>query len=176
MRLQRAWQPQAVNERLRCVVVESGASGLRQAGGFDETVVVAQMRGEPPFAFAQRVTEKIATVERSGRHFESATVLAGDQRDRASKAARRLVVLALSAHARARGGMSELALVSAAEGWPERSAELLGLAEELMVLPNADSVPVRVRFRAGVAPEDQPSGIFPAVGASKAQSVRLRSS
>jgi hypothetical protein len=147
---------------MRCVVVESGSGQPTRADGFDETVVIAQMRDEAPLAFAQRVIERIAAVERSGRRFESAAVLAGEQRDRAAQAARRLVVLALSAHARARGGMSELTLASVDGAEPGRSAELFQLTEELMALPNAEAIPVRVRFGLAIAGAQRQSGIFPA--------------
>lgn len=158
----RSWRVMPTNERIRCVVIESGSGRPTQADGFDETLVVAQMRDEAPLAFAERVIDKIAAIERSGRRFESATVIAGDKHDRATQAARRLVVLALSAHARARGGMSDLTLASVGGAEPERSAELFQLAEELMQLPKADSIPVRVRFGLGVARAPRPSGVFPA--------------
>jgi hypothetical protein len=145
--------------------MECGSGRLTEARGFDETIVVAQMQGEHPLAFARRVIDRIASVERSGRRFDSATVLTSRQHGFASRAARRQVALALSAHARGRGGMSELTLMSVAEAEPGGSDELLGLAEELMVLPNAKSVPVRVRFGAGSAEAPRPSGIFPALSA-----------
>lgn len=150
------------HERLRLVIVECGAARLPRADGFDETIVVAQMQGEPSLAFAQRVIDRLATIERAGRQLESAMLLAGDDYHRQTNAARRLLVLALSAHARARGGMSELTLASLRDASPESCAELLGLAEELMVLPNGDSVPVRVRFGSNAARAPRQSGMFSA--------------
>lgn len=58
--------------------------------------------------------------------------------------------------------MSELTLASVGGMDPGRSAELFQLAEELMALPNAEAIPVRVRFREDVAREQRHSGIFPA--------------
>ena len=102
----RSWRATPRSERLRCVILECGAGRLREADGFDQTIAVAQMQGESPLAFAQRVVERIANIDRSGRSFESATMLVGLRDDLAAKAARRLIALTLSAHARARGDMS----------------------------------------------------------------------
>jgi hypothetical protein len=159
----RSWRALPRNERLRCVVLECGAGRLREADGFDETIAVAQMHGESPLAFAQRVIERIASIDRSGRSFESATLLVGPRDDWPAKAARRLIALALSAHARARRDMSELTLAAVGEAKPEGRAELLGLAEELMALPNSSSVPVRVRFGSGATETRRTSGILRAV-------------
>jgi hypothetical protein len=153
MRLQagvRSRAPRAGNERLRCVIVEHGSPRLSEAGAgaFDETIAIAQMQGELPVAFAARVLERIATIERAGRALESAVVLAGSSCEPAAKAARRSIVMKLSAHARARGELSQLTLARDTDAKPDSRAELLGLAEEVMVLPHADSLRVRVRFGA----------------------------
>ncbi len=159
----RSWWALPRNERLRCVVLERGAGRLTEAAGFDETIVVAQMQGESPLAFAHRVIERIASMDRSGRSFESATLLVGSRDDRPAKAARRLMALALSAHARARDDFSELTLAAVDETTPEGRAELLGLAEELMAQPNSSCVPVRVRLGSGATETERKSGIFRAV-------------
>jgi hypothetical protein len=152
-------------ERIRCIVIESGASALTSAaGGFDETVVITQTAGELPAVFAQRVMARIAGIERSRRHFDSLTILTGDRRDWASKAARRLIVLGLAAHARAHGGASELLLHASLKAGPEARAELLGLTEEVLAQTKGAPLPVRLVFGPARPAEPAPrSGIFPAV-------------
>jgi hypothetical protein len=104
-------RPQPSPDRVRCIVIESGAPALTPSSdGFDETIVVTQTAGELPAVFAQRVMARVAGVERSRRYLESLTLLTGDRHDPASIAARRLIVLGLAAHARAQGRSSELLL------------------------------------------------------------------
>ncbi len=77
------------SERLRLFVKEAGSAPLTGGGSdaFDETLVVAQMQEETPAGFAQRVIERIAAVERSGRCFGAARVQTGDlQRQKAPPA------------------------------------------------------------------------------------------
>lgn len=154
--------------RMRCIIIEPGAAPLAPAcDGFDETVVVTQTAGEPPAVFAERVMARIAGVERSRQNFESLTFLTGDRHDWAAKAARRLIVLGLAAHARAHGGSSELLLKASPQARPETRAELLGLIDE--VLATSDGTPVPVRLVFGAEPPPPPrSGIFPAVRKGRA--------
>jgi hypothetical protein len=147
-----------MRERLRCVVVESGSAFLqRTAEGFDETVAIAQLPGERPAVFAQRTMARIAGVERSGRHFESLTILTGDHSDAASRAARRLVVLGLSAHARAHGEAAELLLQARAHASVEERCELMELVGE--VTEASDAVSVRLCFGESSQKARQ-SGVF----------------
>jgi hypothetical protein len=138
-------------ERLRCVVVESGAPLLVESGAtsFDETIVIAETPGEAPSAFAQRFAERLAQLERTGRHPESVVVLVGSGNDPETTAARRRMVTVLSSHARAQGALSELTLITEHHRDAEQQAELFALAEAVTALPNAELMPVRVRFGQG---------------------------
>lgn len=148
-------------EQVRCVVRELGASGDIPRGGdeLDQTVVLAQMQGEAPLPFAQRVLDRIASLERTGRHFEAALVTTGDLDDHPTRAARSRIVLGLAAHARAHGGISELRLSAPADAGPPRRAELLGLVEEVWALGGERPIPIRVSFDDS-APAEEQSGIF----------------
>jgi hypothetical protein len=135
-------------ERLRCVVVENGSALLVEAGSadFDETIVVAQGEGELPTAFTQRFADRLTMLERAGRHLESVVVLVSSRNDAEARAARRRVIALLSSHARAHGALAELSLMTEHDSDAEHQAELFGLAEAVTALPNAELVPVRVRF------------------------------
>jgi hypothetical protein len=162
----KSWPSRGRRARVRCVIVESGANLLAEtlADGFDETIGVAQTQGEPPLAFVQRAMARIEFVERSGKRFESAMLLTGGSHDRASKAARRLLVLGVAAQAGAYGALSELTLIADGDAASETRAEMLELAEEVTASPNAELVPVRVRFGAPTpAVRERRSGIFPAI-------------
>jgi len=158
----RTWPVLSTPERLRCIVVESGSNpfAARHADGFDETVAIAQMPGELPGAFAQRTMARIAGVERSRRHFAAFTVLLGGQYDAASNAARRLIVLGLTAHARVQDRPADLLLEAPANASPEERRELLRLVGE--VTEASDSLRVRLCFgeRAAAKPTARPSGVF----------------
>lgn len=135
-------------ERLRCVIVENGSLPLAEAGahGFEETVVIAQMHEELPAAFADRITERLASLERSGKGFESAVLMVSQRRDAAATAARQTVVGRLSRHVRARNAQAELTLLTGRDVACEHRADLLGLAETLMALPISERVPLKLRF------------------------------
>jgi hypothetical protein len=138
-------------ERLRCVVVESGAPLLVQNAptGFDETIVIAETQGEASSAFAQRFADRLTHLERTGRHLDAVVVLVGSRNDPETRAARRRLVESLSSHARAQGASSELTLMTERDDDAEQQAELFALAEAVTALPNAELVPVRVRFGQG---------------------------
>jgi len=160
-------------DRLRCIVVESGATALPPpSDGFDETIVVAQMAGEPPASFARRVMARVARFERPRRHFESLSLLTGNRHDWPSIAARKLIVLGLAAHARAQGGMPELLLKAPPQASPNARAALCGLIEEVMGTSTDPSVPVRLLFD-GESPQSraQRSGIFRALTAPDGHQV-----
>lgn len=158
---------QPCSDRVRCIVVESGAAALtRSSDGYDETIVVTQTAGELPAIFAQRVMARVAGVERSRRHLASLTLLTGDRRDPASIAARRLIVLGLVAHARAHGHSPELLLKASSKAGPETRAELLGLIEEVTT-SNERPFPVRLVFAPPQPPSEARSGIFPAATVSR---------
>jgi hypothetical protein len=159
----RSWRALPRSERLRCVILEGGAGRLEEAAGFDETIAIAQMQHESSLAFGQRVIERLASIERSGRGFGSVTLLVGPHHDRSAKATRRLIALALSAVVRVGDGPSQLTLAAMDEVEAEGRAGLLELAEELMALPNASSVSVRLRFGSGATETRRISGVFRAV-------------
>jgi|SRR6478752_3840824 len=174
-------QPSLTTELIRCVVLEAGSLPLTDsdAEGFDQTIVIAQMQGELPALFAQRTLERLASVERSGRRLEAATLLTGDRHDPASSAARRLIAMGLSASARAHGPghVAKLTLYAPPKFCSQQCAELLGLAEEVTALGQGEHVPVRVRFdEESPAPSRRRSGFFPAPRAptSREQSLRRK--
>lgn len=159
-------------EVIRCVVIESGSLRLTDsdAENFDQTIVIAQMQDEPAAAFAERALERIANVERSGRRCASATLLAGNQHEGAAQAARRRVVLGLTAHVQPTPGSGKLTLRAALETAPEHRAELLDLAADVMAyrgvsLSGAEPEPVgvRLRFDEGVPESRRQSGTFHAI-------------
>jgi hypothetical protein len=138
------------SERLRCLVVESGSTPLAsiRPEAFDQTILVTQMSGEQPTAFAQRAMAKIAAVERSGRQFAELTLLTGSLSDVASRAARRLLVLGLSTHARAVGSLAELVLSAPEQLDSHQRSELFELAEEIMATAPSGGMPIRISFGA----------------------------
>ena len=162
----KSWPSRSRSARVRCVIVESGSNLLAEtlAGGFDETIAVTQTQDEPPLAFVRRAMARVEFIERSGKRFESAMLLTGDSHDHAAKAARRLLVLGVAAKAGAYSALSELTLVADGDAASETRTEMLELAEEVTASPNAEIVPVRVRFGAPtLAVRERPSGIFPAI-------------
>lgn len=138
----------AASERLRCVIIESGSLPLAEAGseGYDETIVIAQMQGELPAEFAARVSERLAVLERVGKDFESKVLLIGNRHDQEASGSRREIIAGLSRRDRARCGTSELTLMIDHDSGADQRAELLALAEAAMALPNAELMPIRLRF------------------------------
>lgn len=144
----------------QCIVIEHGsASPYRVPPAiFEETAVIAQSTSESANAFAHRVLSRIAAMERLGRRFQTMAVLTAERHDRASKAARRLIVLALAAHVRAFGQPAELVLRSRPSATDDERRELLELAGEATESTSALSVkvkfdellPVSGRRRSGV--------------------------
>ncbi len=142
-------------------MVESGSGSFAQGSGegFDETIAIAQMPGELPAIFARRAMARIAGVERSRRHFESLTYLMGRAGDDASRAARRSLVLGLSAHAKTQGLSAELVLRGRADASLEERSDLLELVGE--VTESSDAVSVRVYFGEVSRPRlERRSGVF----------------
>jgi hypothetical protein len=149
-------------ERLRVLVKETGSGPLTsaEAGAFDETMVIAQMQGEPAEVFAERAVERIAAAERAGRRFDSSLLLVGDQQEPGSQAARLAIARSMAAHARAHG-QSELILETTATPKAALRHELVSLVEELLAGSEGQSVPVRLRFTATPLPNSPPkSGVF----------------
>ena len=145
-------------QRLRLLVVETGASPLRGDGSedFDETLAIAQMRDEEPESFAQRTLDRIAAAERSGRHYDAAVVLTGPRHDAASRAARRRIALGLAAHGSARGDSCELRFETDRDTSEQAQAALLELVEELMAGGQHGPIPVCLRFGESDQPWTEP--------------------
>ncbi len=145
------------SEHVRCVVLEQGGSVIHEVkDDLDQTVVVAQQPSETALGFAERVLERVAHLERGGRHFSAATVCTGAPVGPEALAARRLIVRGLAAHARAHG-LSELLLTAPPNAGPQRRAELLDLVQEVWGV--AAGIPVRVSFSAP-EPREPKSGVF----------------
>jgi hypothetical protein len=162
-------------ESIRCVVLESGSLPLTDsdAENFDHTIVIAQMQDEPAAAFAERTLERIAGLERTGRRFISATLLAGSRHETAAQTARRRIVLSLAQHlhaAQSTHGAARLTLCASRDTAPEHRAELLDLAADVMAYPNdtpsgitSEPVGVRLRFDEGTPEPRRQSGTFHAI-------------
>jgi hypothetical protein len=151
------------SERRRLLIVEQEASPLPgdDSADFDETLAIAQLRGELPVAFAQRTLQRLALAERSGRRFGSAMILAGRRNDAEQLAARRLIAEGLAIHGRGHSGTFELSLEAEADASAQARAALLQLAGELTVRAAPGSVAVRLRFgRPSAAPAEVKSGTW----------------
>lgn len=151
-------------ERLRCIVIERDGSSLTRTHSedFDETIVIAQWQGELPAAFAQRTIARAASVERSGRHFESVSILMSRYHDAGLNAARRRVVLSLLGHTQSdRNGRAELVLQAPAESGDQARRQLLELVGDVVESSAVAPVPVRLRFGAPKPGSQSRSGVFP---------------
>src|SRR5688572_2801809 len=148
--------PQAAGDRLsiRLVLREDGAARLDSEvvpDGRDETVVIAQIRGEAPLEAVTRTVARVSSFERSGRKIESAVMLVAPRSDAEWSASREFVTRALVAHmASSRNG--EL-VISADEADDELYDELSELADQLSAEFSRAGVEVRLRVRgAGSSP------------------------
>lgn len=148
------------SERLRCIVMESGCQPFSEQNceGFDETVTLVQTPEESAAAFAQRILARIAKAERGGRHFACIKVLTSAESSSAVRAARRLVVLGLSAHARARG-QAELLLSSPPRATASERSHLLELLAEVTASPGC--LAARLSFGEPRELPTRKSGVFP---------------
>ena len=152
--------PNAVRRRL--LIVESGACALSREGAerFDETVAIAQLRDEPPVELAHRVLARVASVERSYVGFDAATLFVGAATHPAAASARRLMALAVAAHAATTSRLSELVVVVASShATDELREQLLDLTDDLMLNPE-QPLSVRVCFAATQAAAEPDSGVF----------------
>lgn len=143
-----ALQENLVAERVRLLIKEADSAVLtgHDAGEFDQTLVVAQMPGELPAAFASRALHRIAVLERSGRGVSSATILAGRAHNGGVAAARRLIALALAEHVGGSAGPTALMIHAAAATGDAARRQLLGLVDEVLCSSQGHSVPVKLRF------------------------------
>jgi hypothetical protein len=156
--------PAGAARRVRILVKEAGSSRLNSGGAdaFDETVVIAQMRGEAPARFAERAIERVNALGKSGRRLGAAILQASERHDPATSVARRSILVALLIQGSKQGGaMSEVLLEAASCADSEGSAELLALVGELLQLPECDTLPVRLRFQGPSEPAPEiDSGVF----------------
>jgi hypothetical protein len=136
------------HKRLRCVIVENGSLSLAEAGAgdFDETIVIAQMQGELPEAFSERVTRRLVNFERLRKCAQSAVMLVGTSNDAATVAARRTMLGALARHVRPWGAAAEVVLITSPDAPGEHRAGLLTLAETMLALPSSERVPIKMQF------------------------------
>jgi hypothetical protein len=149
--------------RFRLLIKEAGSSPLTSGGAdaFDETVVIAQMKGETPVSFAQRAIERITGLQRAGRRLSAATLQTGTRHDPATSVARRSILVALLNEAGLGAAMSEVLLEAACDAGSESAGELLSLVDELLQLPECDALPVRLRFEGLAEPSPEAdSGVF----------------
>jgi hypothetical protein len=155
--------PSVTSDRFRVLVKEAGSPPLTSGGAeaYDQTVVIAQMKGESPPHFTARVLERVTSLARSGRRLCAATLQAGDRHDAATTLARRTMLLALLEQAGRVGSISEVLLEARGSAASAGSTELLTLVDELLQRPECDRVPVRLRFQGPTpaAPEAD-SGVF----------------
>jgi hypothetical protein len=128
-------------------MIESGAP-LSMPGDdqdFEETVAITQLAGETPADFAERTLRRIASAQRSGRHFAAAELVVGSGHDQPTCAARRLLGLALAEHAGRWQSLSELVTVIARDAAQEVREQLVQLRDDLRRASR--DKPLRVRFR-----------------------------
>lgn len=149
--------------RLRLLVKEVGSLPLESgsAEAFDETVVIAQMKGESPESFAERTLERFAALTRSGRRLGAVTLQVGTANDALACSLRRASLLALVKNSALSACASEILLEAPATLQADEHQALLALVDDLLQLPECAKLAVRLRFHAvcEAAPEAD-SGVF----------------
>lgn len=156
----RTLRPSAVVARRRLLVVEGGATVVSPDGadGFDETVALLELEGDEPADFADRVLRRLATAEHSQQPFDAVLLFVGSSFKASARAARRRIALGIAAHAATSPHLSELVIVARANAPEELRYELLELADELVLSPGQEPLPVRVSF--GEPPRPPVSAVF----------------
>jgi hypothetical protein len=154
--------PSSNSRRRRLIVMERGSSTFARDSldEFDETVAVTQLHGERPDDFAKRVLRRIAGAERSGQNFQAAMLMAGKADDDATRAARRMIALAISAHAKLSGIRPEVVLMASPDASPDARARLLELVDELVCGAEGEPLPVRLCFSDTKPAAELRSGVF----------------
>lgn len=146
--LRKGARSQAEGTTIRLVVSEDGAARFDSEvlpDGRDETVVIAQLRGESPLETVHRGVARVASLERSRRRVESALILVSPRCDAEFRASRMLLALALMSHmAAAQDG--ELVLC-ADEPDDELYDQLATLVDRLRTEFAYSGVDVRLRVR-----------------------------
>ena len=140
-------------ERRRLVLVEDGGIILvPEEEGFDQTLVVAQLPGEPIIEFADRVLHRIAGSERAGKKLAQTVLCVCPVVEGSHLAARRLIALGVAAHAASTQAPGELLVSAPATATAEERDRLLDLADELLLTD--EHYPLTVRFRFAESPAE----------------------
>lgn len=146
----------AANTRRRLIVVEAGASASPEVdGAYDETVVVAQLAGEPSIAFADRALHRLAATEQSHEPFHQAILCAAESCEDDTRASRRLIALALASHAASSHTLGELVVCAPVDTSREERDSLMSLADDLVSFEGLPQLPIRMRF---LEPPQLPAG------------------
>jgi hypothetical protein len=135
------------DRRCRLVVIERGASTFVDRGeGFDETVAITQLHDEHPADFADRAVRRIAKTQKGGECFDLAVLFVGPADDEATCSARRLISLAIAAHAGSSPGLTELVVFASSTASQGLRARLLELTDDLVFGTEGKPLPVRIHF------------------------------
>lgn len=135
------------DRRCRLVVIERGASTFVHRGeGFDETVAITQIPDEHPADFADRAVRRIAKTQEGAECFDLAVLFAGPADDEATCSARRLICLAIAAHAGSSPGLDELLVFVSSTASQGLRARLLELTDDLVFGTEGKPLPVRIHF------------------------------
>jgi hypothetical protein len=135
------------DRRCRLVVIERGASTFVDRGeGFDETVAITQLQDEQPADFADRAVRRIAKTQKGGECFDVAVLFVGPADDEVTCSARRLISLAIAAHADSSPGITELVVFASSTASQELRARLLELTDDLVFGTEGKPLPVRIHF------------------------------
>jgi hypothetical protein len=133
------------DRRSRLLVIERQASAfVDRVEGFDETVAISQLQDEHPADFADRVVRRIAKTQSSGEYFDVAMLFVDDADDLETCAARRLISLAIAAHAERSPRLAELVVLASTAASQALRAHLLELTDDLIL--GTDGKPLRVRI------------------------------
>ena len=148
--------------KVRVLLKEVGSPRLESgsAEAFDETVVISQMKGESQESFAERSLDRFASLARSGRRLGSVTLQVGTAHDARASELRRSLLLALLERQESATGPTEVLLEAPAQLGREEHQALLALVDDLLQLPGSTPLSIRLRFKEGVEPELDDSGVF----------------
>lgn len=135
------------DRRCRMLLIERDASAfVNGSEGFDETVAITQLQDEHPADFADRVVRRIAKTHRSGECFDVAMLFVGAADDAAMCSARRLISLAVAAHADFSPRLAELVVFASSAASQELRAQLLELTDDVVLGTEGKSLPVRIQL------------------------------
>ena len=156
-------KPANESARLHLLIKEVGSPMLESgsAEAFDETIVIAQMKGESQSSFTERTLERFAAMTRSGRRLGAVTLQVGSQHDELTCSLRRSALGALLKDRALSAGASEILLEAPATLPGDAHQVLLALVDDLLQLPECATLAVRLRFHTvREAAPDGDSGVF----------------